>query len=74
MQDVNINDKGKGKAETEESRNRRRSKDSDRTGDPPAQNAVHQPTELRLLLMIVGQNRNLKSTVCALYLTSELTK
>ena len=34
---------------TEESRNRRRSNDGDQTGDPPAQKAAHQPTELRLL-------------------------
>ena len=37
---------------TEESRNRRRSNDGDRTGDPPAKKAAHQPTELRLLLNI----------------------
>ena len=35
---------------TEESRNRRRSSDGDRAGDPPAQKAAHQPTELGLLL------------------------
>ena len=35
---------------TEESRNRRRSNDGERTNDPPAQKAAHQPTELRLLL------------------------
>jgi len=35
---------------TEKSRNRRRSNNGDRTGDPPAQKATYQPTELRLLL------------------------
>ena len=38
---------------TEESRNRRRSNEGDRTGDPPAQKAAHQPSELRLLLKLL---------------------
>ena len=37
----------------EKSRNRRQSNDGDRTGDPPAQKAARQPTELRLLLIEV---------------------
>ena len=40
---------------TEGSRNRRRSNDEDRTGDPRAQKATHQPTELRLLLQLIIQ-------------------
>ena len=37
---------------TKKSQNRCRLNDRDRTGDPPAQKAVHQPTELRLLLTV----------------------